>query len=404
MVLKRIRANPKALEIEYAIRDVVLPAMELERKGHKIMKLNIGDPNKYDFDTPEFIKEGVREAMEMGLNGYSPSSGIPALVEAIVEDERSRGNMVGIEDVVVSHGVTEALQMIFYSALSPGDEVLIPGPSYPPYITYVRMVGGVPVPYRTMEEEGWKPDVDDIAAKITDKTRAIAIINPNNPTGALYDAATIRRIGDLAAENDLFLISDEIYNLMTFEGETPSTSKECPDVPVITMNGISKIYLAPGWRIGYLAIRDVDESLDEVRDGIMRQSRARLCANSICEYGYLKALTGDRSHIKQTMSKLSKRREIAYKRLNEIEGISSQKPGGAFYMFPRIDALERGPWKSDKDFSLDLLHEEKVLTVFGSGFGKEYGSDHFRIVILPQEETLERAFDGIGRFMKRRLS
>ena len=401
--MKRIGANPRALEIEYAIRDVVLPAMELERKGHKIMKLNIGDPNKYDFDTPEFIKDGVKEAMEMGLNGYSPSSGIPALVDAIVEDERSRGNVVDSKDVVVTHGVTEALQMIFYSALSPGDEVLIPGPSYPPYITYVRMVGGVPVPYRTMEEEGWKPDVDDIAAKITEKTRAIAIINPNNPTGALYDAATVRRIGELAAENDLFLISDEIYNLMTFEGETPSTAKECPDVPVITMNGISKIYLAPGWRIGYLAIRDVDDSLDEVRDGIMRQSRARLCANSICEYGYLKALTGDRNHIKHTMSKLSKRREIAYKRLNEIEGISSQKPGGAFYMFPRIDALERGPWKTDKDFSLDLLHEEKVLTVFGSGFGKEYGSEHFRIVILPQEETLERAFDGIEALMRKRL-
>ncbi len=401
--MKRIQANPRSLEIEYAIRDVVLPAAELERKGHSIMKLNIGDPNKYDFDTPDFIKDAVREAMDMGLNGYSPSSGLPELLDAIVMDERSRGNNIEAKDVVVTNGVTEALQMIFYSAISPGDEVLVPGPSYPPYITYVQMVGGIPVPYRTIEEEGWIPDVDDIESKITQRTKAIAIINPNNPTGALYDASTIRRIGEIAAKNDLFLISDEIYNLMTFEGETPSTAKECPDVPVITMNGISKIYLAPGWRIGYLAIRDVDNRLEDIRDGIMRQSRARLCANSICEYGYFKALTGDRSHIRRTMEKLDRRREIAFRRLNEIEGTSSQDPGGAFYMFPRIDALGRGPWKDDKEFSLDLLHEEKVLTVFGSGFGKEYGSGHFRIVILPQEEVLEKAFDGIERLLKKRV-
>ncbi len=401
--MKRIQANPRALEIEYAIRDVVLPAAELEKKGHTIMKLNIGDPNKYDFDTPDFIKDAVREAMDLGLNGYSPSSGHPELLDAIVMDERSRGNNIEAKDVVVTNGVTEALQMIFYSTISPGDEVLIPGPSYPPYITYVQMVGGVPVPYRTIEEEGWVPDVDDIASKVTEKTKAIAIINPNNPTGALYDASTIRRIGEIAAKNDLFLISDEIYNLMTFEGETPSTAKECPEVPVITMNGISKIYLAPGWRIGYLAIRDPDNKLEDIRDGIMRQSRARLCANSICEYGYFKALTGDRTHIIRTMEKLDRRRKIAFRRLNEIEGTSSQDPGGAFYMFPRLDALEKGPWKDDKEFSLDLLHEEKVLTVFGSGFGKEYGSGHFRIVILPQEEVLEKAFDGIERLLKKRV-
>lgn len=401
--MERIPANPKAMEIEYAIRDVVIPAMKLEKEGHKIMKLNIGDPNKYDFDTPDLIKDAVRDSLEMGYNGYAPSSGIPELVDAIARDERSRGNQICSGDVVVTHGVTEALQLIFFAALAPGDEVLVPGPSYPPYITYSRMVGANPVPYRTIEEEGWAPDVDDIASKITDRTKAIAIINPNNPTGALYDAVTIKKIGDLAAEHNLFLISDEIYNLMTFEGETPSTANICKDVPVITLNGISKIYLAPGWRIGYLTIRDVDGALEEITDGIMRQSRARLCANSICQVGYLKALEGDRSHIRKTMEKLDKRREIAFTRLNEIEGTSTQKPGGAFYMFPKIDCIDDGPWKNDKEFSLDLLHEEKVLTVFGSGFGKEYGSGHFRIVLLPQEEILEKAFDGIERLIKKRL-
>ena len=401
--MRKIDANPRSLEIEYAIRDVVIPASRLEKEGHTIMKLNIGDPNKYDFDTPDPIKDAIRKALDIGINGYAPSSGLPCLVDAIAADERSRGNMVTHEDIVVTNGVTEALQMLFFAALAPGDEVLVPGPSYPPYITYVNMVGAVPIPYRTIEEKGWVPDVDDIVSKITDRTKAIAIINPNNPTGALYDAASVKRIGDIAAEYDLFLISDEIYNLMTFEGETPSTADVCKDVPVITFNGISKIYLAPGWRIGYLAIRDVDDALVDIRDGIMRQSRARLCANSICQYAYFQALTGDRGHIRETMDKLGKRRDISYKRLNDIEGISTQKPGGAFYMFPRIDCIEEGPWKDDKDFSLDLLREEKVLTVFGSGFGEEHGSGHFRIVILPPEDILERAFDGIENLLKKRL-
>ncbi|MGA1820394.1 MAG: aminotransferase class I/II-fold pyridoxal phosphate-dependent enzyme [Thermoplasmatota archaeon] len=401
--MKPIRANPLSLDIEYAIRDVIIPATELERQGHNILKINIGDPNKYDFDTPGFIKDSVKEAMELGLNGYAPSSGIPELIDAIKADERSRGNNIEKRDIIVTHGVTEALQMLFYATLSPGDEVLVPGPSYPPYITYVKMMGAVPVEYRTMEEEGWIPDVEDIRSKMSPRTKAVAVINPNNPTGALYGGKVVKQIGDIVAEHgSSYLISDEIYNLMTFEGETPSTAAVNPDLPVITMNGISKIYLAPGWRVGYMTIRDPEGKLDEIRDGVERQSRARLCANSICEYGYYKALTGDKGHIRETMSKLQKRRDLAHRMLNEIDGLSTQLPGGAFYMFPRIDCLENGPWKDDKEFSLDLLREEKVLTVFGSGFGKEYGSGHFRIVILPQEEVLASAFNGMERFIRKR--
>ncbi|MEA3558324.1 MAG: aminotransferase class I/II-fold pyridoxal phosphate-dependent enzyme [Candidatus Thermoplasmatota archaeon] len=402
--MEPIKANPLSLEIEYAIRDVIIPAMELEKKGHRILKLNIGDPNKYDFDTPQFIKDSVKEAIDLGLNGYAPSSGLPQLVEAIRTDERSKGNSIEEKDIIVTHGVTEALQLIFYASLSPGDEVLVPGPSYPPYITYVNMVGAKAVPYRTIEEDGWIPDVEDIRSKMGPRTKAVSIINPNNPTGALYNEKIIKDIGDVVGEHGKsFLISDEIYDLMTFEEETPSTANTNKDLPVITMNGISKIYLAPGWRVGYMSIRDPHDQLVQIRDGIERQSRARLCANSICEYGFYKALTGNRSHVNGTMSKLRKRRDIAYKRLNEIEGTSTQRPGGAFYMFPKIDCIKEGPWKSDREFSLDLLKEEKVLTVFGSGFGKEYGSDHFRIVILPREEVLNEAFDGIERLIRKRL-
>ena len=399
-----IKANPRALRIEYAIRDVVLPSQKMERNGHRILKLNIGDPNKYDFDTPDFIKEGVRGALNSGYNGYGPSKGHPELLEAIIKDEGSRGVKITEDDLTVTAGVTEALQMLFYSALSPGDEVLIPGPSYPPYVTYVRMQGAKAVPYRTIEEKGWIPDVDDIERKIGPSTKAVAIINPNNPTGALYEESVIKRIGEIMERNpQAFLISDEIYNLMTFEERAPSTAAILPDIPTIIMNGISKIYLAPGWRIGYMAIHDVNGRLEFIKDGIDRQARARLCPNSVCSMGYLAALNGPRDHIRNTMDRLKKRRDLAYKRLNEIDGLSSQRPGGAFYMFPRIDCMGEGPWNNDKEFVLDLLREEKVLTVFGSGFGEEHGKDHFRIVILPPEDILSSAFDGMERLIKKRM-
>lgn len=401
---RSIPANPRSLEIEYAIRDVILPAMELERKGYRILKLNIGDPNKYDFDTPKFIRESVKEALDTGYNGYGPSRGYPDLLDAIIDDERSRGVEYKQEDITVTAGVTEAMQMLFYASLSPGDEVLIPGPSYPPYITYVRMMGAVPVPYRTIEEKGWIPDVEDIRKKINEKTKALAVINPNNPTGSLYGREVLKQIGEILKENpQTYLISDEIYNLMTFGEECPSTGEVLKDVPMIVFNGISKIYLAPGWRIGYMGIRDPYDQLADIRDGVDRQARARLCPNSICEYGYYKALTGPRDHINDTMAKLRKRRDLAYRRINEIEGMSTQNPGGAFYMFPRIDCMENGPWKNDKEFVLDLLKEEKVLTVFGSGFGEEYGKDHLRIVILPEEDDLNAAFDGFQNIIKKRI-
>jgi len=400
----KILANPLSREIEYAIRDMVIPANELERQGHRILKLNIGDPNKYDFDTPDFIRRSVADALEKGMNGYTPSPGIPQLLHAIVDDERSRGNMIEEKDVTVTAGVTEALQMIFFAALSPGDEVLVPGPSYPPYVTYSKMIRASPVPYRTIEDENWIPDIDDIRKKMGKRTKAVSIINPNNPTGALYGEKIVKEIGDIVAEHGgSFLISDEIYDLMAFDEVAPSTARVCPDLPVITMNGISKNYLAPGWRIGYLTIRDPDGCMDEVRDGIERQARARLCANSICQYAYYKALTGPRDHIQETMGKLRRRRDLSYRMINEVQGLSVRNPGGAFYMFPRIDCLKDGPWKDDKGFVLDLLKEEKVLTVFGSGFGAEYGSGHFRIVILPEEETLKEAYSRMDRFIRKRM-
>ncbi len=388
-------ASIRSKRIEYAIRDVVVPAKELEKKGIEVLKLNIGDPIKYDFKTPEHIREAAAKAIMDSRSEYSPSEGLPELREAIVEEERKLNVDIDVEDVVVTTGVTEALMLIFAAALDPGEEILVPGPTYPPYITYPIFYDGMAISYRTVEENGWQPDAEDIRKKISKKTKAIAIINPNNPTGAYYDEKTVKEITDIAAEHDIFVISDEIYNKMLYDHDFVAPAKIAKDVPMIILNGISKVYLAPGWRIGYLAIRDVDGKLEDIRDGIMRQARARLCANTPLQLGYLAALKGPQDHIRQTMEKLRERRDYVTKRVEEIEGMSVVPPKGAFYMFIKVERC-----KDDKKFVLDLLRKKHVLTVHGSGFCPIYGKGHFRIVNLPPVDYLERAFDRIEEFMR----
>ena len=258
------------------------------------------------------------------------------------------------------------------------------------------------MPYRCIEEEGWQPDVDNIRSQISDKTKGIVLINPNNPTGALYSKKVIKEIIDIAGEHQIPILSDEIYDDMTFDEKQYATATLGKDVPVITFNGFSKVYLVPGWRVGYTLFHHSGE-LDEIQDAFMRIARSRLCANSVCQRACLAALKGPQDHIKEVNDKLRKRRDFSYKRLNEIEGISTAKPEGAFYIFPKIEAMDSGIWKTDKDFVLDLLHEAHVLVVHGSGFCSTYGKDHFRAVILPTLETLEKAFDNLESFMKKRI-
>jgi len=398
-----IEAAKRTRNISYAIREVVLPARELEKKGVKVLHLNIGDPNKYDFDTPEHMKDALYKASQEGYNGYAPSEGYPELRAAIIDREKKRNNVdYNMEDICVCTGVTEALQTVLGVSLNPGDEILMPGPTYPQYTLISYYYGGKPIPYLCVEEDGWQPDVDDIRKKINSKTKSIALINPNNPTGALYSKKVIQEIVNIAGENQIPIISDEIYDDMVFDEKQYSTATIAKDVPVITLNGFSKVYLVPGWRMGHVMFHHKGE-LDEVRDAFMRMARSRLCPNSVCQQACIAALKGPQDHIKEVNDKLRKRRDFSYKRLNEIEGISTAKPQGAFYIFPKIEAMDRGIWKSDKEFVLDLLHEAHVLVVHGSGFCAEYGVNHFRAVILPTLETLEKAFDSMEAFMKKRL-
>jgi len=388
--------------LEYAIRDVVIPARELEKKGIKVIKLNIGDPVKFDFDAPEHAKEAYCKAIRDGHNYYSDSEGIPELREAIVERERKKNNVgISAEDVFVTAAVTEALQITIGALTNPGDQILVPGPSYPPYISFTRFLLAEPVEYRTIEEEGWVPDTDDMRKKITEKTRAIVVINPNNPTGALYDEKTLKEILDIAGEHEIPVISDEIYDMITYEKKHVSPGSLTKDVPVIVFNGMSKVYFATGWRLGYMYFVDPENVLEDLKDAIGRLLRVRLCPSTPAQFAALEALRGPMDYLEKYLEKLRCRRDLIYKRLSEMDHVSVQKPEGAFYIFPKVE-IEKGPWKDDKEFVLDFLKSKYVLVVHGSGFGR-YGAGHFRAVYLPEEHIIEEAMNRLEEFLKERL-
>ena len=395
-----MKVTQRVSTIEYAIRDIIEFAKKLEKKGKKITYLNIGDPVKFDFDTPEHVKKALFEAVTSGDNWYSPSEGLPELREAICRKEKLV-NSIDIlpEKVVVTTGVSEGILMLMAAIVDREDEILVPGPTYPPYTSYVKFFEGKPVAYRTAEEEDWRPDVEDIRSKISEKTKAIVIINPNNPSGGLYDAKTVKGIVDLAAENDLLILSDEIYDRIVYEERFVSTARLAGDYPIIGLNGFSKTYLATGWRLGYLYFHDPEERLKDLTEGIRKESRIRLCTNTPVQRAGVAALNGPQSHIPDMVEKLRKRRDYSYKRLNDIEGISCTKPKGAFYVFPKIQGVG-GRWKTDLDFVLDVLEKTGVLFVHGSGFCEKYGLGHVRGVFLPPIEFLEKAFDSLELFME----
>jgi aspartate/methionine/tyrosine aminotransferase len=397
----QIPVAPRASGIEYAIRDVVVPATKLESQGHTILKLNIGDPIAYPgLPTPEHMVEAYVKALRDGHNGYSPSYGLPQLRHAIAHDERSKGWNATADDIYVCHGVTEALQILFASVLCEGDTVLAPGPHYPPYMAYPQMYGATTVEYRLKPDDGWKLDLADIEAKMDDSVRLLVLINPNNPCGSVANKEEIHRVLELArAYPNCIVIADEIYDGLDFTGEHASVASCSTEVPVVALNGVSKVYYAPGWRIGYMAIHDPKGRMMLVRDGLERMLRSRLCASTPAQLGYLAGLEGDRGWMKGYSDRVVAQRNTCVERIHQIEGLEVQSSGGAFYMFVKLTDEK---WaNNDKQFVLDLLHEEHVLVVHGSGFSPDLGRGHFRIVYLPSVEVLNDAFDRIERFLIR---
>ena len=396
-----IPVSSRAANIEYAIRDVVVPAVELEAQGHEILKLNIGDPSAYPgLPTPPHMVEAYVEALRTGRNGYSPSYGLPVLREAIAKDERRKGWQATSDDIYVCHGVTEALQLIFAAVLEKGSKVLAPGPHYPPYMAYPQMYGAETVEYQLHSQDGWKPDFTDIERKMDDDVRLLVLINPNNPCGTVCGADDVDALLSIARKYpNCIVVADEIYDGLDFTGEHVSVASRSQDVPVIALNGVSKVYYAPGWRIGYMALHDPAQRLEHVRDGLERLLRSRLCASTPAQLGYLAGLEQDRTWMEGYAKRVKLQRDHCLHRISQIEGLEVEQPGGAFYMFIR---LTDDVWANDdKSFVLNLLHEEYVLLVHGSGFSPELGKGHVRLVYLADVGVLDEAFDRIDRFLQK---
>lgn len=380
----------------------MVKAEEVRRTGKEILYLNIGDPVKYGFETPLHIRDALKKAVDAGSNYYSASEGIKGLREAVVEKENSvNGAHVDPRNVMITQGISEAISFLMGAIVNPGDEVLLPGPSYSPYMTYVRFFDGKAITYRTIEDRGWAPDLSDLESKVTARTRLIVIINPSNPTGSVYSRNELSRILEIAASHHIPVAADEIYDRIVYDGGFTSVASIAKEVPLFGLNGFSKSYMMTGWRLGYLYLQDPGEEMRDVWDAVQRISRVRLCASTPIQFAGIEALRGPQGHITEMVSKLKRRRDLFWKRANEIPGLFATKPAGAFYLFPRINAIGHR-WKSDYEFVTELLKETGVLVVHGSGFDPMYGKDHFRAVFLPDETILTEAFDAIEGFMKRR--
>ena len=389
-----MKVSKKVSGVEYAIRDVVSTSKDLEKHGKIIDYLNIGDPAQYGFHPPENVKQAYINAIRKDKNYYSDSEGIQELRSAIAEKENSKGLSISADNVLVTNGVSEGLDMIMSSIVEEGDEVLLPGPYYPPYASYIRLHGGIPIEF-SVDLEKSTPDIDDIKSKITPKTIAICLISPNNPTGAVFEENSLKKLIDVANENNLYIICDEIYDQIVFDKKFVGIGKVAGNSPVIILNGFSKVHLMSGWRIGYIVFNNSSQ-LDLIREHLPKLARVRISTSHPVQYAALESLQGPQEYISKFVSELKKHRDLVVSRLNSMPGISCSNPKGAFYAFPKI---ENNPFKSDKEFILNLLKSKGVLTVHGSGFGVKYGSGYFRLVFLPNIAKLNSALDKIEDFV-----
>ena len=377
--------------VRYAIRDIALLAKQVAKKK-KVINLNIGDPNRFDFKTPPHVINAAAKAMKQGKNFYADSQGEEEAIDAIAESCRKKGINVLHSDILITNGVSEAIGMCIAAFFNGGENVLVPRPSYPVYSAYLNLYGVKEKFYTLNEESGWNLDTKDIENNINEKTRALVVINPNNPTGGIYDKQTLKEIVNIAGQHKLLLIADEIYDELVLEGKMYHLAALSKEVPVITLNGLAKNFLAPGWRTGWLAIKDTG-GMKEAKEALFELARVRLSAGTPQQYAIKAALEGNRKHVKDAIKKLKKRRDIVFDRIDGIEGLSLAKPRAAFYAFPKINLK-----MDDKTFATRLLEEEGVAIVHGSGFDME---SHFRLVYLPKERLLNEALDKIERFIKR---
>ncbi len=385
----------KTENVTYAIRDIVVLANQVAKTGKEMLYLNIGDPNVYDHRTPDHVIDAVYKAMKDNMNGYAPSSGIQPAIDSIIRDANKKG-ITDIHDVFITTGASEAIELCLTALANRGENVLMPTPGYPLYTAVQSKLELIGNPYYLDESNGWQPDIEDIKSKINDKTRAIVLINPNNPTGTVFKKDILLQIIDLALEHELIVFADEIYDKLIFDDNKHiSIASLNKDLPCITFSGLSKNYVAPGFRIGWGIASGPKQILQPYLDAVNKLLRARVCANHPEQYSIMAALDGDQSHLVKLNKTLEHRRDIAMDKLATIPGISLVKPEGAFYAFASIDV------ENDAHFAAELMKETGVVIVPGSGFGQKPGTSHFRIVILPPEEILEKAFNHIRVFLEK---
>jgi alanine-synthesizing transaminase len=394
-----IRTARRIDDVTYAVRDVVALARQAEAAGRKIISLNIGDPCQFDFRTPEVVVEAIIKALRDNKTSYSASEGIPEAREAIRRDAEERKGIRGVRDVLIGHGASEPIELMLNALLEVGEGVLVPSPGYPLYSAVLAKIGGRPIPYQLDESNGWQPDLAHIERQVDAGTRAIVIINPNNPTGSVANRATLEAVLEIAARHQLVVLSDEIYDRMLIDEDTGfvSTASLRDDVPVATFAGLSKVWLGPGLRMGWTILSGPADTLAPLIDAMGRLVRARLCASHPVQWAIKPALEGANPHLAQVSAILRRRRDLTVARLNAIPGWSCVPPQGAFYAFPRfsLGALE------DVELVRDMILDYGVVMVHGSGFGQP-DMNHVRIVFLPQEEVLEDAYAKLAEYSRSR--
>lgn len=394
--------SEKMKDVLYEIRGPVSAEAErLELDGHRILKLNTGNPAVFGFEAPDVIMRDMIAALPTS-QGYTTSKGIiPARRAIVTRYEVIEGfPYFDVNDVFLGNGVSELISMVTQALLNDGDEVLIPMPDYPLWTAATSLAGGKPVHYLCDEEDDWNPSIEDIRAKVTDKTKAIVVINPNNPTGAVYSRKVLEEIAQVARENDLLILADEIYDRILYDGaEHISMAQVAPDMLCITFNGLSKAYRVAGYRAGWMILTGPKHHAAGFIEGLELLAGTRLCPNAPAQHAIQVALGGRQSIYDLTCEggRLLEQRNVAYEKLNEIPGISCTKPMGALYCFPKID---RNVYDihDDAQFMLDLLRAEKILMVQGTGFNWPE-PDHFRVVTLPWAKDLENAIDRVGDFL-----
>lgn len=399
--MNQIKKSNKLEHVCYDIRGPVLQeAKRLEEEGNKVLKLNIGNPAPFGFEAPDEILVDVIRNLPSS-QGYSDSKGLFSARKAIMQHYQARDMRdITVEDIYIGNGVSELIVQAMQALLNNGDEMLVPAPDYPLWTAAVSLSGGNAVHYMCDEQQGWFPDLDDIRSKITKNTRGIVIINPNNPTGAVYSKDILMEIVEIARQHDLIIFADEIYDKILYDdAEHHSIAAMAPDLLTVTFNGLSKTYRVAGFRQGWMVLNGPKKHAKSYIEGLNMLASMRLCANVPMQHAIQTALGGYQSISEFILpgGRLYEQRNRAWELINQIPGVSCVKPMGALYMFPKID-LNRYSIKDDQKMILDLLLQEKVLLVQGTAFNWPY-PDHFRIVTLPREDDLDMAIQKFGRFI-----